>query len=113
MVWILFFYTLYFIVFIETLTVREYRTSLKTSLVAFLSVGILLLLNAFWILPSFFTGSLADNDILGRSLFGNEFLDITKTLTLFHPFWIHGNIDWFITQPIPLYFWAIPMLAFS
>lgn len=112
-IWILFFYALYFVFFMEGLILSDYKKSLKTILIAFLPVGVLLLLNSFWILPSFFTGSLGDNDILGRSLFGNEFLDITKTLTLFHPFWIHGNIDWFIAQPIPLYFWAIPILAFS
>jgi hypothetical protein len=73
---------------------------------------LILLFNLFWLMPTAMTGSLAGNDILARDLVGNNFsLDITKTLTLFHPFWNGVEPVWFDTQKIPIYFWLIPMMA--
>lgn len=70
------------------------------------------LLNIFWILPMIKMGSLTDNSVLSRGLFGNEFLNINYALTLFHPFWTGGETTWFSVQPIMIYFWLIPLTAF-
>ncbi|WP_412732156.1 hypothetical protein [Minisyncoccus archaeiphilus] len=63
-------------------------------------------------MPTLVTGSLVDNNVLHRSLFGNSFYDITRSLVLFHPFWTGTKIDWFVVQSIPFYFWLIPCIAF-
>lgn len=74
-----------------------------------LSAVILILLNLFWILP--FTKSGGTESILARGLFGSNFWNTTDALTLRHPFWSGGTIDWFSVTPRPFYFWFIPLLA--
>jgi hypothetical protein len=51
--------------------------------------------------------------IMQRSLFGNEFLNIMYAIGLFHPFWTGGKPEWFLSQPIPFYFFIVPLLAFG
>ena len=108
-VWVLFFYFLYFLILRKN--PLDYKSLLKDSLVAALPIIIFFLLNTFWVAPSFNTGSLVENPAFSRPLFGSGFFDITKAITLFHPFWTGGKIDWFIVQKIPFYFWLIPIFA--
>ena len=108
-IWLLFFYTLYYLIIINKFS--NYKEILKNILIAFSPIIIIFLLNIFWIIASLKVGTLVDNPTLNRSLFGNSFFDITKAITLFHPFWTGGKIDWFIVQKIPFYFWLIPIFA--
>ncbi|MFA6973570.1 MAG: hypothetical protein WC238_02395 [Parcubacteria group bacterium] len=74
--------------------------------------GMLPLLNVFWILPTAMTGSLLNNEVVGRDLVANNYyLDLGKALTLFHPFWNGGEPNWFHVQDIPFHFWFIPAMV--
>lgn len=115
-IWILFFYFIYFITFIYRDVMvsnhkKENEGILKNFFYAGIPVVILILLNIFWILPSMLTESIGSNDILNRSLFGNNYSNLSNAITLFHPFWINGKTEWFTLQNIPFYFWLIPFLA--
>jgi len=103
-------YCFYFLLVIERLrfSINFFRKLFSSSLIFFF-FG---LLNIYWILPMIKLGSLTDNSVLSRGLFGNEFLNILYALTLYHPFWTGGKTTWFIVQPIITYFWLIPILAF-
>lgn len=70
-------------------------------------------INAFWILPGLLSGDAFANEVLNRSLFGNSFWTLADAITLHHPFWNGSRPDWFVTSPIPLYFWVIPVAAVS
>ena len=69
--------------------------------------------NLFWLLPQFFSGSITSNSILSRGLFGNEFFNITESLSVFFPFWNGSEPVWFQIQNIfPIYF-LIPIIAWA
>jgi hypothetical protein len=87
------------------------KSAKKNVLYLIYLVIIILLLNIFWILPSFLTGFRGG---VGRILFGKEFWSLTSGLTLHYPFWpSSGNIEWFKIQPIPIFYWFFPLLSFS
>jgi hypothetical protein len=111
-VWLMFLYAAYHALVLKPIFPFRRDTFFRTVGLSALPVALAMLLNVFWILPLSMTGSLVDNDVLGRSLFGNGFLDMAKSITLFHPFWIDGRTDWFVEQTIPSRFWLIPTLAF-
>lgn len=71
-----------------------------------------LLLNFYWFLPQFLAGSLFNNPVLDRNLFGNNFWNLSASLSLFHPFWTGTYIKWFSLQSTPAYFYIIPLLCF-
>lgn len=105
---VLFGYLFYYFIFIRR---SEWKNWLKYSA---LGGAILAGLNLFWLLPTVMGGSLTDNWATSRDIIGNNFwLDISRALTLFHPFWTGGAPSWFNTNPIPFYFWLIPLAAFS
>jgi hypothetical protein len=79
----------------------------------FLPLILVLLLNVYWVVPSFFAGILSNNPLLDRGLFGNGFWQLASSITLFHPFWTGATPIWFVTQAIPFYFWLVPIAAFS
>jgi len=106
---ILFFYTLYYIFFID-------RTSLKSILnnfkFAVLPVIMVFLLNIFWILGLLNMGSISNNEVFSRGLFGDSFMNILRSITLFHPFWNGSEPESFVVQRIPIYFFLTPVFAF-
>lgn len=109
-VFLLFAYCLYHLFFIENLGISvAFIKRLLSSSIVFFFFG---LLNIYWILPMIKLGSLTDNSVLSRGLFGNEFLNVLYAIALYHPFWTGGKSTWFIVQPIMSYFWFIPVLAF-
>ncbi|HSE61705.1 MAG TPA: hypothetical protein VLA88_05420 [Candidatus Saccharimonadales bacterium] len=72
-----------------------------------------LLINSFWILPTVFnTGSSAMAELAGRGLFVS-FSDVLNGLTLHHPFWTGERPTTFVSQPIPVYAWLVPIVAFA
>ncbi len=68
-------------------------------------------LNAHWLLAVSSVGQLVDNDLFSRKIFGSSYFDIESAITLFHRFWTGTKPAAFVNQPIPLYFWIIPFLA--
>lgn len=71
------------------------------------------LANIYWLIPVATSGSLANNALFSRGLFGDSYFDIQSAITLFHRFWTGSKTAVFITQPIPFYFWLIPLTAFA
>ena len=109
-VWLIFFYFLCFLVLRKK--PLNYKIFLRDVLFSISPIIILFLLNIFWIATSFKTGTLTNNDLFNRTLFGSDYFDITKAITLFHPFWNGKQPEWFVGQSIPIYFWLIPFFAF-
>ena len=70
------------------------------------------LMNIYWLLGLKFAGG-TGSGVIESSLFGNEFFNISETLTLLHPFWSGGLIEPFILHHIPFYFWLIPIAAIT
>jgi hypothetical protein len=70
------------------------------------------MLNFFWIFGLSFTGSLVNNEITSRGLFGNSFFSLIHALALFDPFWTGRAPSPFIVNPIPLIYWIVPVCAF-
>jgi len=72
------------------------------------------LMNVYWLLGlKYAGGAAAGGGVIESSLFGNEFFNISETLTLLHPFWSGGVIEPFILHQIPFYFWLIPIAAIT
>jgi len=106
---VLLFYFVYYTFFIDKISIKNV---LKNSYFAIFPILIVFLLNFFWIFGLSKVGFLTDNAIFNRGLFGNSFMDILRSITLFHPFWNSSNVEFFVVQPIPLYFFLIPIFAF-
>lgn len=107
---ILFFYSIYHLIVVNE--ILEYKKIIKDTLVMSSPIILFCALSIFWVLVSLNTGTLAENSILNRSLFGNSFWNIQNTFTLFHPFWSGSAISWFVVHDIPFYFWLIPIFAY-
>lgn len=107
---ILFFYFLFHIFFIER--IKGFKRLALYSLYAALPILIVVLLNMYWLLALANTGTLVSNTAFNRGLFGNEFLNILHAFTFHHPFWTGTKSAIFEVQPIPFYFWLIPVFAF-
>jgi hypothetical protein len=107
---VLFIYALYFLFIIKDIS--DYKQKIKWLLITLKPIILFFVLNIFWIIPSIKSGYFTENSILSRTLFGSNFYDLTKAITLFHPFWSGGELSWFVIQPIPIFFWLIPIVAF-
>jgi hypothetical protein len=110
-VWVLFLYFLYFYIYVST--VKKIKQKIEICIRGFLPILIVGLLNLYWIIGLSKIMSFGAGTPLGRSLFGGEFYNILYSLTLFHPFWTGKKLVFFTVQPIPFYFWLIPIFAFS
>ncbi len=75
-------------------------------------VGIFIALNIYWILDFSSAHSLSSNNIVSRTLFGNQFLNILYAFTFYHPFWTGAKTTYFLNQQVVPYFWIIPILVF-
>lgn len=106
---VLLFYFLYYSFFIDKVSVKNILANFKFTT---LPVFLLFLLNFYWIFGLFKTGSIVSNEIFNRDLFGNDFMNILRSITLFHPFWTGTRVESFIVQSIPSYFWLVPIFAF-
>lgn len=107
--WVMLFYIIYQSLFkIKDKTFTQILPILQYGLIPFV---IIFLLSFFWILPFYFSKTLANNPFLDRAIFGSQFFNLPQAVTFFYPFWT-GNIpSVFHVQPIPSYFWLIPAFA--
>jgi hypothetical protein len=92
--------------------IKNIKIFLKKSFLALAPILIVGLLNLYWVLGILKLNNLTSNEIFNRGLFGNNFMDILKSITLFHAFWTGAEPLIFIVQPIPYYFFLIPLIAF-
>ena len=102
----------YFLYFVFTTREKIGLTLIKKYYLLCLPIGILFLVNLYWILGLLFSKALVTNEIIGRAIFGNGLITILNAVTLFHPLWTGGAPVLFIIQKIPVYFWIIPVIAF-
>lgn len=109
LIWILYLYLAYHLYFIEQKLNKN--KIFIVALLAFIPLFIILFLNAYWILGLGSVGSITNNNLFNRGLFGNGFMNISEALTLFHPFWTASRPTAFIVQPIPIYIWVIPLFS--
>ncbi|KKQ91484.1 MAG: hypothetical protein UT17_C0007G0010 [Candidatus Woesebacteria bacterium GW2011_GWB1_39_10] len=108
--YVLLFYLIFHIFFIE----RKYdlRSLIRILIYATIPVVMVIALSAYWIVPFIKTGSLTNNVAFSRSLFGNGYMSLKQSVAFFSPWWTagHGYANG-VVQPIPNYFWSIPVLA--
>jgi len=110
--WICFFYFLLHTFLVNKFEWRNMRNIIISSIFALIPMLIVVILNCYWILGLSSLGLIANNEIFSRDLFGNSFMNIIQSFTLFHPFWTGGAYYSFVVQPIPNYFSLIPIFAF-
>ena len=106
---VLFLYFLHYAFFINEASPKNL---LKNSWYALVPIIIVFTTNLFWILGLYQTGSITSNSLFNRGLFGNDFMGILNSINLFHPFWSGANPTIFFVQPVPPYFFLIPIFAF-
>jgi hypothetical protein len=91
---------------------HENKLSPKRLILNYISVGtIVFLLNFFWIFTLSRTGSLTNNQLFSRGLFGSSLYNLSESLAMFHPYWTGGAYTAFVVQKIPYYFWLIPIFV--
>lgn len=78
-----------------------------------LEIFIITILNLYWLLSFIEIFRESNIELFNRSLFGNAYMSIAKSISLFHPFWSGGAMTPFEVQPIPYYFFLIPIFAFT
>ena len=91
---------------------RSLRANIAPAISSIFALIIVLVVNIYWIISLSMSNSLTGNKFFSRGLFGNSFVNITNSMTLFHPFWTGGKTSSFIVQSIPAYVWIIPLFAF-
>jgi len=101
------FYWIYFVVLSQSRLNALKETAVGIGVLASTSV----LLNCYWLPPQMSSRSILSNEILNRPLFGDQFMNIVRATALFHPFWNGAKPEWFVVQPIPWYFFILPVLA--
>ena len=82
-VWVCFFYFLWHTFIIDKLSWREF---LKNIIFAFIPIALVFLLNLYWIIGLSKLGVISDNALFSRGLFGNSYMNLIESLTLFHPY---------------------------
>ena len=107
--WILGFYIIFDCCF-SKLGLKRYLRDRSSILITFFAI--LVLLNTYWLAPLLVQGATSNNALFNRGLFGNAFFDLSKSLTLFFYTWTGAKPTDFVVQPVPLYFWLIPLFAF-
>ena len=104
---VLFFYFLYHLVS------TPIRSKSRLFLTAALPFIVLAVLSSYWLLPFIISGSLQSNQAFSRPLFGDQYMSLKQSIAFFSPWWTGGRgYANGVVQPIPNYFWAIPVLAF-
>lgn len=108
-IWVMLFYIIYQILF--KIKDKTYTQIVPILQYIFIPFAVIILLSFFWIFPFYFSNVLSHNQAFDRALFGSQFVNLFQGLTLFHPYWTGGSPKVFTVQPIPFYFWLIPLFA--
>ncbi len=98
-----------------TFIIDKFKTRwvIKNTLLFGMTMGIALLLNAYWLLPFALVTPEPNSgfELLGRTLFGGPNYNILYSFTSWNIWWT-GKLQASAVQPIPIYFWIIPFIAF-
>lgn len=106
--WVCLFYFLWHL-FIDDIV--NIKNALIKSFLAFFPIFIVILLNSYWLLGAAKLGLSSSTEILSRALFGSGYMNIWEALTIFHPFWTGSKPAVFVVQPIPMWFYLIPLFS--
>lgn len=106
-IFILFFYAIFYLFIYH----KNFFKIIKNSII-FLGISFIII-NLYWLIPQFISGSIENNSILNRPLFGNIYWTLEASFNIFHPFWSGSFVSWFTIQEMPLYYWITPILAFG
>lgn len=109
-------YIIWWILFLYTLFRGITNNSNKWTIILLLCIWWLLFLaiNIWRMLPlTESIGNVNNHDILTRWLFGSQYFNIVHALTLHHPWrdWVTNEA--FVSKSIPMYFWLIPLFAWT
>lgn len=106
-------YIISLILFIYLLIDIIYRRITKMKvLIAIIPFALVFLIHSYWIIPYIFGGSTALNEVFATNPW-ISWMTILNSFSLMHPFWTGEVPTDFIVQPIQLYLFAIPLIAFS
>lgn len=76
-----------------------------------LVIVLIIALNIFWVALIPIIGLDPQQNVLNRSLFGNEYWNLASSVALHHPFWTGNSLSWFNLVPSPFYLFTIPIIA--
>lgn len=103
-------YAIYVHLFVPGQTLRAFFKIIGFNI---LFLTAILAMLAYWLLGTYTSGSLLENDVLSRNLFGDSFWSLQASTALFHPFWAGMNTEWFVAHPVAFYFWIVPLAALA
>lgn len=112
--WLLIFYFIYYLLVINDS--NKLKNSLRLFRLASTPFVIVFLGNFYWLLGLQKAGSFTTNALFNRGVWGNQFSNIFQAFTLWHPFWSNSRLNYptyFSIHAIPIYFWLIPIIAFT
>ncbi|MEL4304532.1 hypothetical protein [Methanococcoides sp. LMO-2] len=89
-----------------------WKLTINKIALSFIPFIITLLIHSYWILPYIF-GASSNLEYILPSNPWISWMSILDSFTLHHPFWTGKSQIPFVVQPIPLYFFVIPLIAFS
>ena len=107
--WILFFYFLFYCFIIDKVNFKKF---LINAFWASIPVILSVLLNFYWIFGFYTLNIAADTRVFNRGLFGNSYMNLLRSISLFHPFWTGAKLSSFVVQQIPVHFGLVPLFAF-
>lgn len=102
---------LYFIFHTLVIEKGKLKAHLRNTALSFAALVVVALLNMYWVIGLSKSGSVLHNEIFDRGLFGSQYLSLQDALTLFQSFWNGIQPISFLVNPIPIYFWLIPLVA--
>lgn len=98
---------------VHEVSFRLSKDNVKNQIVKFIPLGLACLFNLYWILPVSQVTAFTQGTFFQRILFGNAYMSLESAINLFHPFWSGAELKTFIVQDIPVFFWLIPLFAFT
>lgn len=74
---------------------------------------IIVTIQFFWVFPFIFSPGTNSSvgELVTRNLFNSQ-ISLIDALTIHHPYWTGARPEAFVSHPISLYFWIIPILIF-
>lgn len=83
-----------------------YRLPLKYFILYFFGFSGLI---SFSLIPMLFWGLYFSNTLTSQTLFWDHFMSLMNSLTFFHSFWSWWSLEYFSINPIPFYFFLMPL----
>lgn len=108
-VWLLFFYSIYHSFFLSKK--GGFISLFKIGLIFSLIIGLILLLNSYFLLSIIGSKSLASNPVFNRGLTGQEHVNTLHSLLLYYYLWSGGVLGGPVNVTVIIRFFFIPILV--